>query len=183
MADDYAFAIEEVRREKDHFFRESPESPIPAAWRPAFRGLSYYAVDPAYRFRLRLTVHGKQEPLRFPTSKGTEQTYLGYGTFSFSVGGEAVRLHAYRPVHAHGRDYLFVPFRDATSGKETYGAGRYIDLEPTPDNVYDLDFNKAYNPYCAYSDDYVCPLPPPENWLRVPIRAGEKSWSPPGEGV
>lgn len=178
MVDDYAFRIEETRREKDHWFREAPDSPIPHPLRHAFTGLSYFPVDPALRFRSRLVEHSAQEELVFPTSKGTEQRYVRHGYFEVPVGGATIRLNAYRPVHAHGgRDYLFVPFRDATSGKETYGAGRYLDLEVRTSGVYEVDFNLAYNPYCAYSDDYVCPLPPPENWLPVPVRAGERAWT------
>ncbi len=174
--DDHRFAIEQERKEKDYWFRESHESPIPHELRHAFNGLSYHPLDPRYRFRVRLHAHPNPDVLTFPTSKGTEQQYLRYGYFEFPIEGQTVRLNAYKPVHVHGHDYLFVPFRDATSGKESYGAGRYLDLEPTPDDVYDLDFNRAYNPYCAYSDEYVCPLPPPENWLPVPIRAGERTW-------
>jgi len=178
MVDDYPFAIEQERKEKDYSFREEADSPIPHELRSSFRGLEYYPLDPSFRFRVRLQVDPTQEVLRFPTSKGPEQEYVRHGFFEFAVAGQTVRLNVYRAVHSHRRpEPLFVPFRDATSGKETYGAGRYLDLEPTRDEVYDLDFNKAYNPYCAYSDDYVCPLPPPENWLPVPIRAGEKSWS------
>jgi len=180
MVDDYAFRVEQERREKDHWFREGHDSPIPHEVRHAFRGLDYYPIDPGLRFRLRISVSPEQEPLTFPTSKGTQQQYLRYGTFEFSVAGETARLHGYRPAHAHGaQDYVFVPFRDATSARETYGAGRYLDLPFQPSGVYDVDFNRAYNPYCAYSDDYVCPLPPPENWLKVPIRAGERNWETP----
>ena len=179
MVDDYAFAIEQERKEKDYWFRESHESPIPHELRHAFKGLTHYPVDPNLRFRVRLNVLPKQEALTFATSKGTEQEYFRHGYFEFAVDGKTVRLHAYKPVHAHdGHEFLFVPFRDATSGKETYGAGRYLDLEPQPSGEYDLDFNRAYSPYCAYSDDYVCPLPPVENWLPVPIHAGEKTWKP-----
>jgi hypothetical protein len=122
----------------------------------------------------------KREVLTFATSRGTEQRYLRYGHFEFAVEGTTARLHAYRAVHAHSaHESLFVPFRDATSTKETYGAGRYLDLPFEPPGVYEVDFNRAYNPYCAYSDDFVCPFPPPENWLKVPIRAGEKTWSKP----
>src|SRR3989304_3041887 len=149
MVDDYTFRIEQERKEKDHWFRAGHDSPIPHEVRHAFRGLDYYGIDLTLRF-------------------------------SLSVAGKAVRLHAYRPAHGHGaHDFLFVPFRDATSAKETYGAGRYLDLPFEPSGVYDVDFNRAYNPYCAYSDDYVCPFPPPENWLTVPIRAGEKTWGTP----
>jgi uncharacterized protein len=87
--------------------------------------------------------------------------------------GAVVRLHAYRA--AEGKDHgLFVPFRDATSGKETYGAGRYLDLEPREDDLYELDFNRAYHPYCAYDDAWSCTLPPPENRLPVRVEAGER---------
>lgn len=178
MVDDYTFRIQQGRTEKDHWFREAHDSPIPHALRPAFTGLECFPVDAALRFQVRLVEHTDEEVLTFPTSKGTQQQYVRHGYFEVPVGGQSVRLNAYRPVHAHGpHEYLFVPFRDGTSGKETYGAGRYLDLEPNSSGVYDLDFNLAYNPYCAYSDDYVCPLPPPENWLPVPIRAGEKAWS------
>ena len=178
MVDDYVFAIEQERKEKDHWFRESHESPIPHELRHGSQGLAYYPVDPDLRFRVKLSLYPTQEVLRFPTSKGTGQDYFRHGYFEFPVEGRTVQLNVYKPVHSHsGREFLFLPFRDATSNKETYGAGRYIDLEPEASGMYDLDFNRAYNPYCAYSDDYVCPLPPPENWLPVAIRAGEKAWA------
>lgn len=177
MVDDYTFAIEQERKEKDHWFRVSHESPIPHELRPSFRGLSYYGVNPKLRFRVKLVEHPDKDVLTFATSTGTQQHYVRFGSFEVPVEGQTVRINVYWPVHSHSaHDYLFVPFRDATSGKETYGAGRYLDLEVTPSGLYDLDFNRAYNPYCAYSDDYVCPLPPPENWVSVPIRAGEKAW-------
>ena len=180
MVDDYTFRIEQERKEKDHWFGAAHDSPIPHEARHTFKGLSYYPIDPALRFRLKIVEFPKQEVLTLPTSKGTEQQYLRYGYFEFPVGGQTVRLHAYRKVHAHSaHESLFVPFRDATSAKETYGAGRYLDLDFEPSGVYDVDFNRAYNPYCAYSDDFVCPFPPRENWLKVPIRAGEKTWSKP----
>lgn len=177
MVDDYAFALEQERKEKDHWFRESHQSPIPHPLRPRFRGLAYYPVEPGYRYTVKLQAYPEQERLRMTTSTGTEQEYVRYGYLEFPVGGKTARLNAYRPAHSRGgHESLFIPFRDATSVKETYGAGRYLDLEVTPTGIYDLDFNRAYNPYCAYSDDYVCPMPPTENWLTVPIRAGEKKW-------
>ena len=89
----------------------------------------------------------------------------------FDVAGERVALIAYEQG-----DELFIPFRDATSGKETYGAGRYVEAEPLGGGRFTLDFNRAYNPYCAYNDAWRCPLPPSENWLAVAIRAGELSF-------
>jgi len=105
---------------------------------------------------------------------------IRYGTFEFEIDGAPLRLSAYKSVpaaaHHHESESLFVPFHDVTSGKETYGAARYLDIEEQPGDEYVVDFNVAYNPYCAYSEDYVCPFPPRENWLAVPIRAGEKNF-------
>jgi uncharacterized protein (DUF1684 family) len=106
------------------------------------------------------------------TSKGTTQRYLRFGYFQFGLNNSQVILQAYKSADRDD-DHLFVPFRDKTSGKETYPAARYLDLEIRPDDTCLLDFNYAYNPYCAYSEDYICPLPPAENWLAVDIRAGE----------
>jgi uncharacterized protein (DUF1684 family) len=106
------------------------------------------------------------------TTKGREQVYNRYGVVHFQVDGQAAQVTLYASEGSHE---LFVPFRDATSGKETYGAGRYLDLHKRGDEIV-IDFNYAYNPYCAYNPDWSCPLPPAENWLKVPIRAGEKSF-------
>jgi len=108
-----------------------------------------------------------------------EQDFLRWGEFQFRISGQEQILQAYKnnPIE----DRLFIPFKDETSGKETYSAGRYIDLEPerdrTPEGRWILDFNKAYNPWCVYSEAYTCPFVPLENWLKVPIRAGEKNYS------
>ena len=109
------------------------------------------------------------------TSKGTKQLFNKVGYFEVVVGGKTIRPMAYQSAERIDPT-LFVPFRDATSGKESYGASRYIDMEVEHNDEYALDFNYAYNPYCAYSEAYVCPLPPPENWLTVEIRAGEKKY-------
>jgi len=111
-------------------------------------------------------------------TKGQEREFLRWGEFRFTIGGEEQALQTYKSDPEEKR--LFVPFKDATSGKETYGAGRYLDLEPesdlTPDGKWVLDFNKAYNPWCVYSKDYTCPVVPRENWLEVAIPAGEKDY-------
>jgi uncharacterized protein (DUF1684 family) len=109
------------------------------------------------------------------TNKGTRQLFNSIGHFELSIEERTVRLGTYQS--AEGEDpSIFVPFRDATSGGESYGAARYLDLEVEHDDRYAVDFNYAYNPYCAYSDAYVCPLPPGENWLTVAIRAGERKY-------
>ena len=108
------------------------------------------------------------------TSTGDEQSYYRLGTVEFEVEGQPARLAVYKSAQ---HDELFLPFRDATSGKETYGAGRYLEPVESSDGKLLVDFNLAYNPYCAYSEHYSCPLPPLENWLKVPIRAGEKGYN------
>lgn len=181
-AHDHTKALEMMRSEKDHFLREHPHSPIPADLRAAFSGLAYFPPDPKYRFRVPLQKYPNPERVVLATSKGIPREMVRYGFFEFEVEGVKQRLDVYNSMpqpghgHAHEDHSLFIPFRDATSGKETYGAARYIDLEEEPSSAYILDFNLAYNPYCAYSDDYVCPFPPRENWLTVPIRAGEQNF-------
>ncbi len=171
--------VERQRKQKDSFFRTSHHSPIPGKERITFRGLNYYPYDPSLVFELELRELPDAEDVVMATSvDGREVIYNKVGLFEFEVGSQVLRLYAYRSAHEHdqGPPTLFIPFRDRTSGKETYGAGRYLDLEVSPYERYVLDFNLAYNPYCAYSNHYVCPLPPPENWLEVEIPAGEKNY-------
>ena len=183
---DWKAAIERRREEKDEYFGSGPNSPIPADQREAFDGLSYFDPDPDYRFELPLHEHEEKERVTVGTSTEGEREYARWGEFRFEVDGEAVSLQAYKADPDDDR--LWVPFRDETSGEETYGAGRYLDLEPDRhrsdddgDAEWVLDFNEAYNPTCAYSDAYECPLPPTENWLDVEIAAGERSYEGPAQ--
>jgi hypothetical protein len=166
------------RRERDLSFKAGPESPLPEDQKPQFRGLLYYAPNPELRFRLKLNRYAVPQAIRIGTNTGEVRTGLRYGYFDFKVEGRDCRLQAYRldDSPAEGAPYLFVPFRDATSGSETYAAGRYIDLRENTTGIYDLDFNRAYNPSCAYRSDFSCPIPPEENRLAVPIRAGERKY-------
>ncbi|MFC4541326.1 DUF1684 domain-containing protein [Halosolutus amylolyticus] len=178
MTTDWRQAIETQRAEKDQYFGESRHSPLPPDEREEFDGLAYYPIDADYRFELPLERYDDPERVVVGTSTDGEREYLRWGEFRFTVGGENVTLQAYKSDPDDDR--LWVPFRDATSGEETYGAGRYLDLEPethrTDEGAWILDFNEAYNPTCAYSDRYECPLPSTENWLGVPIEAGEKAY-------
>ena len=172
--------LERERKIKDRFFRSSyPGSPVPFEDRGKFERLDYCPPDPAYRFELGLHEHEEKKIVRMVYTKGQEQDFLQWGEFRFKVDDKEQAIQTYKSDPAEER--LFILFRDATSGKETYGAGRYLDLEPDRDRTAEgkwiLDFNKAYNPWCVYSEDYTCPLVPPENWLEVPIRAGEKNYS------
>jgi len=170
--------LERARESKDDFFAQHGQSPIPPQDKPQFKGLEYYPIDPSYRFELELYEHPEKQAVRMAYTKGNEQAFLHWGEFRFKIGGKEQALQAYRSNPQE--EMLFVPFRDATSGKETYGAGRYLDLElerdRTSEGKWILDFNQAYNPWCVYSEAYTCPFVPTENWLEVPIQAGEKNY-------
>jgi len=176
--DDWARQITHERRAKVEHFRDSARSPLPEAMRgDEFPGLAYFEPDRTYRFVLPLHEHDETETVTVETTADGEQTYRRWGEFQLEIDGETVVLQAYRPTD--GSDRFWVPFRDETNGEETYGAGRYLDLEPERDRVdgeWILDFNHAYNPTCAYNHAYECPLIPMENWLDVRIEAGEKDF-------
>jgi uncharacterized protein (DUF1684 family) len=169
--------LEGSRREKDDFFGHDHRSPLSPAQQRKFQGLAYFPENPALVVKATIDRNVEAGVVRMETTKGREQVYNRYGVVHFQVDGQATQVTLYASEGSHE---LFVPFRDATSGKETYGAGRYMDLHRHGDEIV-IDFNYAYNPYCAYNPDWSCPLPPAENWLKVPIRAGEKSF-PDGQG-
>jgi uncharacterized protein len=163
------------REQKDDFFRLSPESPMGHESNEVFKGLNYFDPDPAFRFETILKRNSALESVIMSTSKGTRQLFNRVGVFDLSIEGKSAQLWAYQSAEREDR-HIFIPFRDETSGVESYPAGRYMDLEVEHDDNYAVDFNYAYNPYCAYNEGYVCPLPPSENWLKVTIRAGEKKY-------
>ena len=168
-----------ARKEKDLAFRNDRSSPLRDEDKARFVGLDYYPVNPQYRFRVTLQRYPAPTNLRLGTNTGEQRDSLRYGYFEFSVSGQTCRLQVYKVMDSlEGTgNQLFLPFRDSTSGKETYGGGRYIDLQENTTGIYDLDFNLAYNPTCAYGRNFSCPLPPRENTLPVPIPAGEKTFS------
>jgi len=181
---DYVGAVEDERARKDVWFKSSPSSPLPHEVRHDFQGLPYFAVDPALRFEdLTLEPYAGDEPTRFqiPTSDGQLEPAHRAGTFTFELEGEPRRLTAYT-LDGGASESLFVPFLDTTSGRETYGAGRYLDLEPEDDGTFALDFNLAYHPFCVYADSYSCPLTPAENRLPIRIEAGERLAEEAGAG-
>jgi uncharacterized protein (DUF1684 family) len=173
---EYKDAVEGFRLDKDEFFKTQPGSPIPAAERDDFDGLPYYPVDETLAFEDRvLEPYTGNEPSNFqiPTSDGKLRAAHRAGVLRFELGGAPLQLTAYTFDEGDGES-LFVPFLDQTSGTETYGAGRYLDLEPELDGTYALDFNLAYHPSCVYDIKFSCPLTPAENRLPVRIEAGER---------
>ncbi len=172
----YEDAVAQFRQDKDGYFKAAAGSPIPVAEREGFTGLPYYAVDPGYYFEdLSLEPYTGDEPSHFqiPTSDGKLRPAHRAGIFAFELGGEPHHLTAY-VMNDGDPTSLFVPFLDATSGTETYGAGRYLDLEPENDGTYVLDFNLAYHPSCVYDAIFSCPLTPAENRLPIRVEAGER---------
>lgn len=163
------------RAAKDQFFKADADSPIPAAQRGSFPGLVYYPVDAAYHVPASLVPERIDPPvvIVLPTSQNEPRRYAKVGTLRFTVAGTPLTLSAFAGED-EGLSRLFVPFGDTTNRVETYGGGRYLELERTPTGLYDLDFNRATNPYCVYDPRYDCPIPPPENRLAIPIRAGER---------
>jgi len=172
----YKDAVEGFRLDKDEFFKTDPRSPLPESERAAFTGLPYYPVDEGLAFEDRvLEPYTGDEPSNFqiPTSDGKLRPAHRAGVLRFELDGEPRQLTAYTFDGGDGQS-LFVPFLDGTSGTETYGAGRYLDLEPEADGTYALDFNLAYHPSCVYDAKFSCPLTPAENRLPVHIEAGER---------
>jgi uncharacterized protein len=165
-----------LRADKDSFFRNDIDSPISPSERSSFKGLKYFPPDDGYRVTSKLERFDNPKPIVISTSTGTQQAYVRYGAFTFQIQGKILKLFVYKSAEDPYARSLFIPFSDATSGHETYGAGRYLDLEEQGGDDYELDFNMAYNPYCAYSEEYACPIPPVENRLPVRILAGEKNY-------
>jgi uncharacterized protein (DUF1684 family) len=173
---DYGGAIRAFRADKDAYFRTGAGSPLPPPERAGFSGLPYFDVDPALRFEgLALEPYTGSEPTSFaiPTSDGRLRPAERGGTLRFAVAGVGCLLTAYT-FEGSAPGAVFVPFLDQTSGAETYGAGRYLDLDLEEDGTYILDFNLAYHPSCVYDTRFSCPLTPAENRLPVRIEAGER---------
>jgi uncharacterized protein (DUF1684 family) len=166
-----------TRDEKDEFFGNHPQSPIPPGEREDFDGLSYFDPNADYRVTATVEAHDVPEPVELETTAGPSQRYLRTMTLHFEAGGEGASLAVYQQ---EGQDSLFVPFRDKTTGQQSYENGRYLELHPdrelTDGEEVVVDFNLAYSPFCSYSETFSCPLPPEENWLDVLIPAGEKTW-------
>ena len=163
--------LTELRRMKDEFFGRDTDSPLTDGQRKGFTGLRYFAPDPQLRFEATLERPTTSEYEDIQTSDGQVQHLPRAGTLRLRLGDRDVGLAAYDQGHE-----LFIPFRDTTSGADTYGAGRYVEAHPLGADRYEIDFNTAYNPYCAYNENWSCPLPPRENWLDLPIRAGEMAF-------
>ena len=178
-ADDSAYQkkIEKQREEKNQYMRTASDSPF-AGNVEDFKGLTYFAPDIKYKIKARLVPVENKKAVVLPTSDGKSKRYMEYAYAVFKVDGIEHRLLILEIIDMGPyRGTLFLAFGDDTSARETYGAGRYLDVKkPKKPTSIILDFNEAYNPYCAYNDIYSCPFPPKENLLTVAIKAGEKTY-------
>jgi uncharacterized protein (DUF1684 family) len=167
--------LEAFRRRKDGFFASDPHSPLTAAQKEEFTSLDYFPENPALALEVPLDTSGEGigERLRIGTTDGEAKEFERAGRITFAVDGEPVTLTIFREI---GRGRYYLPFRDATSGTECYDVGRYLDPRARPDGTMIVDFNYAYNPYCAYGDGWSCPIPPRENIVKARIAAGERSF-------
>ena len=172
--EDYTAKIAGIRAAKDESFKSDPDSPIPPDKKASLLPLAYFPIDELYAVPATLEPSADRTQIQVPTSIGKIRNLERIGALKFSLKGQLLRLTAFRDLESRDMNRLFVPFADLTSGTETYQAGRYMELDPTPTGIYVVDFNVAYNPYCYYSPEYDCPFPPKENRLDVPIRAGER---------
>lgn len=170
----YSAKIEQQRKEKNNTM-QAEGAPFDSL---EFHGLKYFPVDARYRIDARFTAIDQKKPVMLPTSDGKQKTYLEYGYAGFKLDGIENKLLILEIMDTGPyRGTLFLAFADKTSASETYGAGRYLEVKKVPGaKSITLDFNEAYNPYCAYTDKYSCPFPPKENILNVAINAGEKTY-------
>jgi uncharacterized protein (DUF1684 family) len=169
----YPDQIAAWRADKDQFMR-SAQSPVPPERRDGFAPLAYFPVDPEYRVPASLELMPGNDVMEMPTSTGQRRQMRRIGRLQFTLKGRPETLTAFVEATENDMRRLFVPFGDLTNGLETYQGGRYLDLDRTATGIYDLDFNRAYHPFCLYNSTYDCPVPPPENRLKIPVRAGEK---------
>lgn len=162
-------SLKSFRAEKDDFFARHPQSPLTAEQKRGFKGLDYFPENAALRLEVDVETSQTSETILIDTTGGQPQTYQRFGKFKFQVDGQSAELTIYKNQNGY-----FLPFVDNLAGKETYPAGRYLEPENLPNGKFLVDFNLAYNPYCAYNEQWSCPITPAENRLKVAIRAGEK---------
>ncbi|HEV2519202.1 MAG TPA: DUF1684 domain-containing protein [Thermoplasmata archaeon] len=174
--DRYVEDLTTERQMKDRFMAHHVESPFVAEGVGGFDGLKYFPIATRFRVAARLERSERPQEAYLRTNRDGQSVVRYLGDLVFTLDRTKLRLRVYHAGEGVGRD-VFVPFRDATSGRETYGPGRYLTLELNEEDRYDLDFNRAFNPYCAYTDAYECSFPPAENDLPIAVPAGERVWS------
>ena len=168
--------ILEFQQELNTSFQDKETSPLTPEDREIFKGINFFPVDTTFRVEAQFVRTPLETPFQMPTTTDRKPYYVKYGEVYFSLKGEEYKLDLFQNLELSTdpeyRDYLFAPFTDETNGRSTYGGGRYLDLRIPAAEVMIIDFNQAYNPYCAYNGKYSCPIPPEQNHLEVEITAG-----------
>jgi uncharacterized protein (DUF1684 family) len=172
--------IERIEKERDRQFKYlkyNQESPLTEAQKRELDQLDFYPVDPGFLVKARIEPIEIKKMIEVPLTDGSVEKYLRHSFAVFELDGRELRLLLLQAAKEADKRNFFLAFADATSGEETYGGGRYLNLRQDGQRSITIDFNLAYNPYCAYNPDYACPIPPRENILEVPVRAGEKNYT------
>lgn len=173
----YQQRIENERERQFKFLKYNDDSPLTQEQKNALDSLSYFPVDPNYKVRARVVPVDKKVMIQIPMTDGTLERYIKHSYAEFELMGSTNRLLLLQADGEQDRRNFFLAFADDTSGEETYGGGRFLDVKKDGQNSITIDFNLVYNPYCTYNPDYACPIPPKENILEIPIRAGEKDYT------
>ncbi|MCU0401237.1 MAG: DUF1684 domain-containing protein [Algoriphagus sp.] len=171
--------IEKVEKERERqfkFIKFNVESPLNEEQRRSFQLLTFYDINPLYRVKARLIPIENKKVREVPLTDGSKEKYIEHSYAEFELGGQTNKLLLLQSVKETDMRNFFLAFADETSGKETYGGGRFLNVRQDGKNSITIDFNLAYNPYCAYNPDYACPLPPKENLMTIAIEAGEKNY-------
>ena len=181
LQSDYKSTIIEWQNNMNSEFANEEESPLTKEGLEVFKGLDFYRISESYNIKASLTLTPYEPVFKMPTTTDRKPEYRKYGIAKFVIDGNEFELSVYQNqqlIHKKGyEDYLFIPFTDLTSGNSSYGGGRYIDVKIPKDKMLIIDFNKAYNPYCAYNHKYSCPIPPSENFVEYRLEAGVKSYN------
>lgn len=171
--------IKKFQKELNEEYKNEKESPLRGENFKKFKNHPFFPINLKYYVKAKLVKNDNAAPFEIPTSSGKTKKYREFGKVYFKINGKEQVLTVFQSLslleNPEYKDYLFLPFRDATNSKETYGGGRYLDLRIPKNDELIIDFNKAYHPYCAYNaTDYNCPIVPEENWLKIAIEAGVK---------
>lgn len=172
-------SVEKFQKQLNKEFKSPDHSPLSAKARKEFKALAFFDIDTTFNVEAEFVRTPFETPFEMPTTTERKPVYVKYGELYFTLKGKEYKLNVYQNQHPklEYKDYLFLPFTDLTNGEESYAGGRYIDITIPNSNKVSIDFNKAYNPYCAYSGKYSCPIPPAENNLDLPVTAGVKAYS------
>lgn len=175
---EYIKKIEMERTETNDYMKNNPDSPFNYKGKVDFHPLNYFDVDPAFKFQSKLNEYNRKDTVIIYGTKGEERKTVRFGYVKFNYENTEYKLNVYQSISRNNQVYYSIWFTDKTTNSESYGVGRYINFEKqeNPDHIYTIDFNTAYNPYCAYSKEYSCAIPTKEDYIDLAVTAGEKKF-------